>query len=68
MFEVPCRNFRFGAARATQREFSQPEPLRRLRRSQFRTDSPSLPSPEYSVFESRKHPWVEIIGDDVMRD
>lgn len=29
---------------------------------------PDFPSPEYSVFESRKHPWVEIIGDDVMRD
>lgn len=26
---------------------------------------PAFPSPEYSVYEERKHPWVAILGDDI---
>ncbi len=29
---------------------------------------PAFPSPEISVYESRKHPWVAILGDDIVRD
>lgn len=28
-------------------------------------DDPYFGSPEYSVWEDRKHPWVEIVGDGV---
>lgn len=27
--------------------------------------NPGFPSPEYSVYEERKHPWVAILGDDI---
>jgi hypothetical protein len=26
---------------------------------------PDFPSPEYSVYETRKHRWVAVVGDDV---
>lgn len=26
---------------------------------------PAFPSPSFSVYEERKHPWVAILGDDV---
>lgn len=26
---------------------------------------PSFPAPRFSVWENRKHPWVEILGEDV---
>lgn len=29
---------------------------------------PSFPPPQYSVFESRMHPWVAMIGDDIEHD
>ena len=29
---------------------------------------PDFPAPEYSVFENRKHRWVEITGDSVVHD
>jgi len=29
---------------------------------------PAFPAPKFSVWESRKHPWVEITGDDVEHD
>jgi hypothetical protein len=29
---------------------------------------PGFPSPQYSVFENRKHAWVEIAGDGVVHD
>lgn len=28
-------------------------------------DVPDLPAPAYSVYEHRKHRWVEIVGDDI---
>jgi len=28
---------------------------------------PGFPPPEYSVYENRKHAWVEIVGDGVAR-
>lgn len=28
-------------------------------------DDPFFASPDYSVFEGRKHEWVEIVGDDI---
>lgn len=28
---------------------------------------PTFPAPEYSVFEERKHAWVEIVGEGVER-
>jgi hypothetical protein len=30
-------------------------------------DDPYFGSPEYSVYEGRKHPWVEIVGDGIER-
>jgi hypothetical protein len=27
---------------------------------------PSFPSPSFSVYEHRKHPWVEIVGGSVV--
>lgn len=29
---------------------------------------PQFPAPEFSVFENRKHAWVEITGDGVVHD
>jgi hypothetical protein len=29
---------------------------------------PSFPPPHFSVYESRKHPWVTILGDQVEHD
>jgi hypothetical protein len=29
---------------------------------------PTFPSPRFSVYEVRKHRWVEITGDDIERD
>lgn len=29
---------------------------------------PGFQAPEYSVYESRKHAWVEIVGDGVVHD
>ncbi len=26
---------------------------------------PGFPSPEYSVYEARKHDWLAIVGDDI---
>lgn len=26
---------------------------------------PAFPAPNFSVYEDRKHPWVEIVGEDV---
>ena len=31
-------------------------------------DDPFFLSPQYSVWESRKHDWVEIVGDEVEHD
>lgn len=31
-------------------------------------DDPFFLKPNYSVWESRKHDWLEIIGDDIERD
>ena len=31
-------------------------------------DDPYFLTPNYSIFESRKHPWVEISGDSVEHD
>jgi len=28
-------------------------------------DDPYIAAPDYSVWERRKHDWVEILGDDV---
>jgi hypothetical protein len=28
---------------------------------------PGFPQPDYSVYESRKHAWVEIVGDGIDR-
>jgi len=28
-------------------------------------DDPFFGSPEYSVWEQRKHPWLEIVGDEI---
>lgn len=28
---------------------------------------PGFPPPRFSVYEDRKHPWVDIIGDDIER-
>ncbi len=30
-------------------------------------DAPDLPAPAYSVYELRKHRWVEIVGDGIDR-
>lgn len=29
---------------------------------------PTFPAPNFSVYENRKHPWVEIVGDDIEHD
>ena len=29
---------------------------------------PSFPAPKFSVYESRKHGWTAVLGDDVQRD
>jgi hypothetical protein len=29
---------------------------------------PDFPPPRFSVYEHRKHPWVEIVGDDVVHE
>lgn len=29
---------------------------------------PTFPSPKFSVWESRKHRWVEIVGDEIEHD
>lgn len=29
---------------------------------------PCFPPPAYSVYENRKHAWVEIVGEDVVHD
>jgi hypothetical protein len=29
---------------------------------------PTFPSPSFSVYENRKHRWVEIVGDDIAHD
>lgn len=29
---------------------------------------PTFPAPNFSVYENRKHPWIEIIGDDIEHD
>ena len=31
-------------------------------------DDPYFASPRFSVWENRKHDWVEIVGDDIERD
>lgn len=31
-------------------------------------DDPFFISPKFSVWESRKHDWLEIVGDDIERD
>lgn len=30
-------------------------------------DDPYIASPDFSVWERRRHDWVEIVGDDVLR-
>lgn len=29
---------------------------------------PDFPAPAFSVYESRKHKWVDIVGDDIIHD
>jgi hypothetical protein len=29
---------------------------------------PSFGAPSFSIYENRKHPWVEIVGDDIHHD
>lgn len=29
---------------------------------------PQFPPPRFSVYESRKHPWTVVLGDDVLHD
>jgi hypothetical protein len=29
---------------------------------------PTFPAPSFSVYENRKHPWIEIVGDDIEHD
>lgn len=29
---------------------------------------PTFPAPAFSVYENRKHPWVEIVGEGVIHD